>query len=362
VTTEFLPFDGYFDKLATTSAGGDAPDLMAQNFAFLPQYVTREALLPLDGVNEDVLDSSAVTQGVFDGVRYAVPAGANTQAILYDPEVFAAAGVDVPDSAWTWDDFEQVAQDLVASGATTFASNDPSGLPWVLDFWLTQEDKTFYTDEGDLGFTEQDLVEYWERFAQLRDSGLLPTADVTAEITGDSATTTLARGLAAMEFNYSATVPGFTGIVGKELQLLPLPNGSQPGQYLIGTGIMWSVAATTEHPETVIDLLNFLITDPGAINALGLERGVPFSQDARDEIVASGLEGANAIQVDFVSQIAGGELAAQNTYYTNPPRSSNEIATLFLDSSQRIAFGQLSIADAAAEFIQQATAILDADS
>lgn len=358
VASEFLDFSGYFDKLAISTAAGEAPDLQASNFGTLAQYVSQGALLPLGDVDVSMLDASAATQGVFDGVRYAVPAGGNTQAVLYDPAIFASAGVEVPSETWTWDDYIATANALVASGAVEHASNDPSGLPWFLDLWLSQSGKTFYSEEGTLGFTEQDLIDYWTTFATLRDAGVLPPADVTAEVSGDPATTPIIRKLAPMEFNYSATLPGFTAAYGSELGLLPMPTGSQPGQYLIGTGIMWSMAATTEHPEQTIALLNCLQTNPEALAALGLQRGVPFSQIGRDVVLGGGLEGADAIQVEFVSSIASGPLAEKNTFYTTPPVTAPEVTALFLENSQQISFGRLSVGEAAADFMTRAQSVL----
>lgn len=358
VASEFLDFSGYFDKLAITTAAGQAPDLQASNFGTLAQYVSQGALLPLDAVDVSMLDGSAATQGVFDGVRYAVPAGANTQTVLYDPAIFASAGVAVPSASWTWDDYIATANALVASGQVKHASNDPSGLPWVLDLWLSQSGKTFYTAQGQLGFSEQDLINYWTTFANLRANGVLPPADVTAEVSGDPATTPLVRKLAPMEFNYSATLPGFAGAYGSDLQLLPMPNGSQPGQYLIGTGIMWSMAATTKHPEQTIALLDCLQTNPEALSALELQRGVPFSQIGRDVVLGEGLDGANAVQVEFVSSIASGPLAEENTFYTTPPVTAPEVTALFLENSQQISFGRLSVSNAAADFMSRAKSVL----
>jgi len=358
ISSEYLDFGAYFDKLAITTAAGEAPDLQASNFGTLANYVSQGSLLALEDVDVSMLDASAATQGVFDGVRYAVPAGANTQAVLYDAAVFASAGVDVPSATWTWDDYISTAKELVESGKVKHASNDPSGLPWVLDFWLTQKGKTLYTDDGELGFTEKDLVEFWTTFADLRDDGVLPPADITAEVSGDPATTPLIRKLAPMELNYSATLPGFSNAYGAELKLLPMPTGSQPGQYLIGTGIMWSIAATTEFPRQTVELLDCLQTNPEAISALGLERGVPFSQVARDVVLGDGLSAADVVQVEFVSEVSSGELAEKNTFYTTPPTSASEVSALFLENSQQISFGRLSVSDAAADFMKRAEAIL----
>jgi hypothetical protein len=121
---------------------------------------------------------------------------------------------------------------------------------------------------------------------------------------------------------------------------------------------MWSIAATTEFPRQTVELLECLQTNPEAISALGLERGVPFSQVARDVVLGDGLSAADVVQVEFVSEVSSGELAEKNTFYTTPPTSASEVSALFLENSQQISFGRLSVSDAAADFMKRAEAIL----
>ena len=75
-------------------------------------------------------------------------------------------------------------------------------------------------------------------------------------------------------------------------------------------------------------------------------------------VLGEGLEGANAIQVEFVSAIASGQLAGKNTFYTTPPVTAPEVTALFLESSQQISFGRLTVSEAAADFITRAQSVL----
>lgn len=357
ITSEYSAFSGYFEKIATLSAGGDAPDLMQFQYAYFPQYVANGQLLDLDQY-ATVLDLSGVDegllqQGVVGGKRYAVPAGSNTQAVVYDPAVFADAGVDVPAPTWTWDDFARTAKELVASGKIDFAANDFSGSDQLFDFWLTQRGKTFYTADHKLGFTQEDLVEFWQFFGGLRDQKLLPPVDVTAATTGDTATYPIVTGQAAMDFAFSTLLPGLASTAGRSLAVLPYPNGDQPGQYLIGTGITWTGSANTKHPEVVADIINFLINDPEAVKILGLERGVPITAAGRDAISAD-LTADQKVMVDYISQVAGAPLATESVFYNDPPAAASEVTGLFKTAMQEAAYGKASVEDAAANLITQA--------
>ena len=361
IQSEYLPFDGYFQKLATTTAAGDAPDLMAMQYSYFPEYVTRGALGILEGIDVEALDPAAVPQGVFDGERYAVTAGANTQTVAYNPEAFSKAGVDVPQDDWTWDDYFALCEAIVASGTVQYCSNDISGRDTDFDFWMSQQGKSFYTADGDLGFTAKDLTEFWSLWADLRKNSIVPPADVTAEVTGDPATYPSVRGLTAIELTYSGTTLALSNAAGYQLEMLPYPSGgagSESAQYLVGTGIMWSSPPTSEHPEAVADLINFLLTDPAAIALLGVQRGVPFSQAARDSLVD--LSPGDQAAVDFVSKVAGGDLAEESVFYNAPPASASQLTKLFSETSQQVSYERMSPADAAAQFIEAAKPILSA--
>lgn len=359
INSEYAPFAGHFDKLATLTASGDMPDLVQFQYTFFPTYVENEQLLELDQFSPDVLDLSSLDegvlqQGVVDGGRFAIPAGANTQAIIYDPEIFEAAGVDVPDRDWTWDDYAATLEALVESGEIQFGSNDFSGSDQLFDFWLTQRGKAFYGPDGTLGFEAGDLEEFWNFFGDLRDRGLVPPADITSATTGDVATYPIVTGIAAMDFAFSTVLPGIVSTAGRDLALLPYPSGgSAPGQYLIGTGITWAGAATTDHPEVVADIINFLTNDPDALAVQGLERGVPVSAAGR-EVISTDLGETQQHMVDFVDQTANGPLAPESRFYNAPPSGANEVTGLFLTAAQSFAFGQTGAADAAKTLVTEA--------
>ena len=102
INGEFAEFSGYWDKLATATAAGDAPDVIQMDEKYLRDYAGRGALLDLK-TQSDVLstadfDENALKSGEFDGGLYGLSTGVNAYSILADPEMFKAAGVDWPDT------------------------------------------------------------------------------------------------------------------------------------------------------------------------------------------------------------------------------------------------------------------------
>src|SRR5690554_4267235 len=105
ITGEYSGFDGYFDKLNTQLAAGNAPDLI-QMGGNVKEYVDRDALLDLQPyvgtlLNTDELKSNFVKEATFDGKYYGVTLGVSQPGFLYNSEMFKKAGVTVPTQDWT---------------------------------------------------------------------------------------------------------------------------------------------------------------------------------------------------------------------------------------------------------------------
>ncbi|XWX02490.1 sugar ABC transporter substrate-binding protein [Aggregatilineales bacterium SYSU G02658] len=115
-----IPSD-YYTQVKTQIAGGTGADLywMDQNNMAL---AAEGIFLPID---ECVADSPAQTAGdlndyypgilavnQFDGQTFGLPWIAQPVVVYYNRGLFEAAGVDVPQPGWTWDDFIEKAKAL----------------------------------------------------------------------------------------------------------------------------------------------------------------------------------------------------------------------------------------------------------
>ncbi|WP_129669084.1 ABC transporter substrate-binding protein, partial [Phytoactinopolyspora endophytica] len=117
IKPDYSDFGAYWDKLATSVAAGDAPDIITMGGAYPSEYAGRGSLLDLsrvDGlISTDAIDSAILDNGVIDGSLYALPTGMNTYAVVANRALFEEAGVDFPDDAsWTWDDFVEICVEL----------------------------------------------------------------------------------------------------------------------------------------------------------------------------------------------------------------------------------------------------------
>lgn len=287
VEAEFGDWAGYWDRLATQTAGGNTPDVMQMSDAYLAEYAGRGVLLPLGDqseIDQSHLDKGGVAAGEVDGTLYALQAGANYPAVLANPALFEAAGVEMPDDkTWTWDDYLATAEKLSKAGVGAVGTDSIIGDP-VTNAWLAQQGKSLFTADGKVGFGEGDLTGYFQLVSDLSTSGAAPAASViTEQMVLSPDQWGIATGKSAMGFAWSNLLTTIEGSLGSPLTLLRLPadkDAKATGEYLRGA-MYYSVASTSKHPAEAAKLVDFLLNDPAAGDALLAERGLPLNTEIR---------------------------------------------------------------------------------
>jgi len=82
-----------------------------------PGLLKEGLLLPLDPlVQQSGVELGAYGPGLdalrYEGKLYEIPYLLNPNLVLYNPKLFAAAGVEVPKAGWTWEEFRETARRL----------------------------------------------------------------------------------------------------------------------------------------------------------------------------------------------------------------------------------------------------------
>lgn len=288
VEAEFGDWGGYWDRLATQTAGGNAPDVMQMSDAYLAEYAGRGVLLPLDDraeIDFSGLDAGGVASGEVDGKLYALQAGANFPAVLANPALFEAAGIEMPDdSTWSWEDYVQVAADLTKAGVGAVGTDSIIGDP-VTNAWLLQHGHSLFTADGKVGFDKDGLTGFFELASELSTSGAAPAASViTEQMVLSPDQWGIATGKSAMGFAWSNLLTTIEGSLGSELDLLRMPTDSkESGLYLRGA-MYYAISAGTKHPVESAKLIDFLLNDEAAADELLAERGLPLNTSIREYI------------------------------------------------------------------------------
>ncbi|WP_224704428.1 ABC transporter substrate-binding protein [Devosia aquimaris] len=363
VEGEFLAWNDYWPKLATQTAGGNAPDVVQMDYRYIVEYAKRNAIAPLDefvggALKLDTFDADQLEGGKVDGKLYGISLGANSVAMIYNLAAFEEAGVAPLTNAWTYDD-------LMAVGEAFKAANIRGGMKAIMDGsysepmlqnWLRQKGKDLYTADGKLAFDEADAVEWYTMWAKFRDAGYCVSAEDQALDTGPLETTMLVLGKAAMIPSNSNQLVAFQTLMQDKLGMNGFPRvaaGVGGGHYR-KPSMFFSVGGTSANKEKAAEFLNFFISDPEAAKILGVERGIPCIPATRDA-VAPTLDEQSQVALNFVSSL--GDLLG--ALPPPPPASAGEIdASLIRTLGQEVGFGAKTPEQAGAELISGANDIL----
>ena len=109
-------YSDFKTALLTSIAGGDVPDTARMDIAWVSEFASQGALMQLDGA---MADFDAIAASVFpgplstnkwDGHYYGLPQNTNTQVLVYNKDMFDAAGIAAAPA--TMEEFAKVACDL----------------------------------------------------------------------------------------------------------------------------------------------------------------------------------------------------------------------------------------------------------
>ncbi|MFK3980530.1 ABC transporter substrate-binding protein [Micromonospora sp. NPDC050397] len=356
VQTSFGAFDAYFQKLSTQIAGGDAPDVVQMDRAYLREYADRNALLDLEKYVRDGtlkvgdLTPTLLPAGKVGDATYAIPIAQNTQGVIYDPALWSAAGVTPPSLTWTWNDLLAAGQKLKAAGGGKVAGFGDFGfaIDWF-DIWLQQRGKKIYTDDGKLGFEEADLAQFWTMTGQFRTAGALAPAELTTQMDGSVQNSSLIKKGVTAEVNYDSSFSPMISAYGAPLAIGPMPSDTDKRGMIASMAMAYSVAERSEHPKQAAMLIDFLINDEAAGKVLAVSRGMPANAKVRDALAPT-LAANDKLVYEFESSVAGQLLPTPPAQ----PKGGGAVKAEFQRVYDEVIFGRISAQEGAKRLISEA--------
>jgi multiple sugar transport system substrate-binding protein len=358
LSREFADFAGYFERLPTQFAGGNAPDVLHLTERQVADYAANDQLVDLQTLADDgVLDlqyfsDAALQGGMFNDKLVMLLIGATIPATIYNSALFEQAGVEVPETGWTWDDFAAKAVDLSdnlpegAYGSTYAAISAP-----LFETMLIQDGKTLFAPDGsaDVNFDAADGERWFSLWKELQDAGGCRTAEQTSEESGAPfEDTSFARGDSAIMVQNSNQLVTFQTAIGEdqELRLAEFPQlGRDPKALVIGSYV--SINAGSKNIEESGKVIDFFVNDPRANKIYGMEIGVPGNSNWQEAIEAD-LAGPDRRLYDFHK-----EIESISQFATPRPPGSSRSETLMSELALAVGFGQLSPADAGARLVDE---------
>jgi multiple sugar transport system substrate-binding protein len=350
---------GYFDKLATLTAGGDAPDIFQIDDNFLTEYAARGATLDLTSYKDSgKLDVSKFPEslwkyGVVNGKLAGAAFGENTQGLVYNKTKVTALGLPEPQTGWTWEQLiDWGAQVNAKSKGALAGTMDPSADYKAFWVWLRQNGKDLYNG-SQLAFTADDVAKWFQLWADARAKKATPSADVIHEGNATDITKQLVvTGKAATSWVWVNQMPELKKNTQDELGVVAYPGN--PNAQWARASMYLSVFNGSKHKDIAVDVINFLLNDPDAGKILGTDRGLPSNLDVRKAVADSVTDPAMKLSIQVESDLAGKFGAAPQV----PPKGHSTLRAELIKAAEEVQFGRKSPADSAAAFIAAVTPAL----
>jgi oligogalacturonide transport system substrate-binding protein len=352
VQAEYTGWVGHLERLTTQIAGGTAPDVMQVNWNWLVLFSSDgRGFYDLNTVDRSTLDLSqfdaeARSTGTVNGHLNALPVTMTARVFYFNETTFAKAGLKLPSS---WDE-------LFAAGRIFRERLGEDYYPLALNFldllalcrsWVVQKTGEPLVDETArrLNANEVDTTEMAALYARLVKEHVIAPAPERASY-GNVAEQELRPWITGRY----AGLYYWTSAVGKLVETL------QPGQKVVlapylmrpgardaglfyRPGMMIAMNAKTEHPHEAALLINFIFNDPYAIEAFGLQRGLPVSKTAVALLEAKGTP--RTLGWDGNEQIALLPHHAGESGYFEHPR----VRDAFFDILEAQGFGVIDAAE-----------------
>lgn len=254
IEVQTAAYDDYFTSLQTQIAGGSAPDTFELNYENFVTYARSGALLDIGEYVADPDRYYALALEGFsdDGVQYGLPMTFSDVVLIYNKDLFDAAGLDYPTADWTWEDEQAAAEALTDAETGVFGDFQPISF---FEFYkaLQQAGGTFFDEDGQAMFNSAEGVAAAEWLTS-KPGTVMPTlADIGG--TPDFDTSLFQSGQLAMWHN---GIWQFTGLneSGVNYDIVVEPGSVQSANAVFMNGAV--VSEATDHPAEAAAWISFL--------------------------------------------------------------------------------------------------------
>jgi multiple sugar transport system substrate-binding protein len=351
------PNAGYFDKLATRAAGGNAPDMFQLDDGSLAEYAKRNVTLDLTkyvksgAINTKEIPKGLVDYGVIDGKNAGIAAAQNTPGMIYDKTVAEQYGMEEPKIGWSWDQMitwgEQLNQ---KSGGKVQGIMDASADYKALWLWLRQQDKELYTADGKIAVSVEDVKKWLDIWADARARKATPPADILhVANAGDITKQLVVTKQAGASFLWSNQLAETQKSTQNKLAVTAYP-GDPKGQFARAS-LYWAGGRTTKEPDTVADVINFFVNDPDAAKLQGVERGLAANLKNRD-VIKGQLSAPEQATVALENELNAKFGKAPPV----PPKGHVKVRQELITAAENVQYGKTTTQQSAEDWVAKAKA------
>jgi oligogalacturonide transport system substrate-binding protein len=293
IKAQYCGKSDYYTKLMFSLLGNKGADLVLVDWNML-NLIDTEYLLDLrkTGLDLNCYSPDLIKQCTIDDKVIGVPVNSDGRIFFYNKTTFDKAGIAIPKSF----------TDLY-SAAAVFAIKFGAGYyPFIIDeydAWLIalmfceQKYGKPFIIKNRVAYSVEELKSGLDFYSDLITKGVAPSLLQNKSFGAGSYDQDLRwiTGKIAGKCDWSQNAARVQrSVTNGEIVIgeTPMDFGKTPGSiYKISN--CYSICAQTKHPKEVALLLNFLLTDPEALEIQGVERGIPLNKVAVNALSKSGM-------------------------------------------------------------------------
>lgn len=356
IKVEFTDWSGYWDKLSAMAAGGNLPDIIQQDYAYINQYEKSGQLADLsEFINNGTIDvsnipDSVIASGTINGKCYAISLGSNAPMMVYDKAIVEAAGVTIPERM-TIDELYDISQQIYdKTGAKTYYDG---GINMMVITARANGSNLF--DEINDGKSDSLSIHFAnvEKFAKA-EFAISP--DLLAEKNPDIVETKpLIDGTTWNDFSFSNQFISISSSAGRDLGITTYPtlSDAKAESMYLKPSQFFSIAESSQNKEAAAKFINWFTNSTEANDILKAERGIPINA----EVAAAIKPNADAVSQSVFNYISAvGEIAA--TIDPPDPAGKGEVEAFGKLTVEDLRYGDVDAATATETFVTEARRML----
>jgi multiple sugar transport system substrate-binding protein len=281
VKIQTIPADGYDQKVFTSIAAGNPPDIFGSGDVIIPTIVSKGYAVDLnkfverDNFNLNAFYPDVVEGLTFEGQLVGLTDNWDTQIMYYNRDLFDAAGLEYPDGTWTWDDF-------VSAGRQLTEGEGPKKIYGAVHgTWFAPVFNSIWANGGDIlnedatkcVIDSPQATEAIQNVADLIDEGLSPTP---SQLEGQSPVQLMLSGRAAMFIDAGRWAAYELQEAGDRVDwaVAPVPKGSE-GRANFFHLAMFAIAENSDSQENAWEFLKFMVSKEASKVLLANAQGIP---------------------------------------------------------------------------------------
>ena len=365
IEPEYSSFAGYYEKLVTQLASGNAPDIFQVDQGWVAELYARGDAFADISAYEDVMDLEAFPEDMMedycrmDGQVIALPMGYNGTVFLYNKDLLADwCDEDGNLEMETWDDFMRIGRELHEKDGESYMTTAVTDgyLRYILKPMLEQiTGEIDVKDDLTLGFDAAQLAQAYDSFTEIFTENVSQPYEEAVLYDSMQNNPLWLNGKIGGIFLFFSNID--TEISGLDYNFgvagMPMFEGAEVSGQESAPSLMAAINQKSDeaHQKAAAEFLEWFLNSEEAAKILGTVCGVPASNTALTALEENDM--LSPLMAEGI-QISEETKSLKNGAY----EMNSSVKAVFVEYMEKVIYGVSSSEEAAAEMIEDLQSVL----